>query len=260
MQEVDVYDPENTGPDLKSASLVTEDAAYFTLHFDERVDTSHLPDGTGIFCLPYETDDTQNAALIHPEKLYNAYPMARDVQTLRILQTADGTVLLLTRQQGYLCLTELALPAERGGTMQQLAFRRLLPMAEDAHWRGEVLFDDCLLLFAPGNTMLLLEQNETGRFAPVLCADTSTAETLGMQPPYSHYADCVWDGERLAIAHYKQPVGFPECTDVYVAVFDADGLQYMGEITSTLSRNRGADSNGQVRPSEDTPLTLRWAA
>lgn len=262
VQELQVSDPENSGPELFGPGAVTEHAAYFALRADSRLDLSGLPDGFGIFCLPYEmgTALSSNRPLpvIHPEQLCCVYPLARDAVIADMRLTDEGTLLLFTLQDGSLWLEELTLPDTAGVPLHPLYRHQLLPAEGLDAFRAAVLFEDCLLVFNTQNEMLLLQRDAAGAFQPVLHADITAAVDAGLALPYGHDAVFTWDGARLAAVQYRAWTGMEGCCDIYAAIFDGSGLRYAGLITSTLSRNRGADSDGQVRPVDAAPLSARW--
>ena len=262
VQELQINDPEASGPELFGPGAVTENAAYFALRTDSRLDLSLLPDGTGIFCLPYEMSTAPSSdrplPVIHPEQLCCVYPLPQDTVIADMRLTDRGTLLLFTLQDGSLRLDELALPAAAGQPLRRLYRLELLPAEDPYAFRAAVLFEDCLLVFSTQNEMLLLQRDADGAFQPVLCTDITAAVDAGLALPYGHDAVFAWDGERLAAVQYRAWTGAEGCCDIYAAVFDGSGLRYAGLITSTLSRNRGADSDGQVRPVDAAPLSARW--
>ncbi len=68
------------------------------------------------------------------------------------------------------------------------------------------------------------------------------------------------DGQRLAAAQYAVQMYHDGCNDIYAAVFTADGLQYVGHIASSLSRNVGQSSPWSVYPEDEAPLRLTLSA
>lgn len=261
VQSVDVYDPENTGPELYGPSAVDQHAAYFALNFGEKVDVSLIPGGAGIYCLPYDAPGADSEALpvIHPERLANVFPLPQEAQVSELLFSPQGNLLLLFLQDGWLQLSELALPAVPGEALQLLNSQRVLPVTAEGYVRGSVLFDDCLLTASAEGAFALL-QLDGGRYRPVLTGDFTAAEQAGMSLPFGPDMTFLWDGQRLAAAQYAVQMYHDGCNDIYAAVFTADGLQYVGHIASSLSRNVGQNSPWSVYPEDEAPLRLTLPA
>ncbi len=261
LQSFDVFGGSEDTPELYSRSLVGEQAVWFTFHRDERLDFSHVPGGYGIYALPYErTDDTayasQNVTAIHPERLANVWPLADGVQVEDLSLSPEGVLLLVTREDGWLCLSQF-LPGDRPeAPLRLLAQEKLLPLSPEDYVEGTVCFEDCLLVCGAGRFALL--QWDADCYRPVLSGDAMEAEQLGMSIPYGADMAFSWDGERLAVGQYQSSRGYENCCDLYLAVFTADGLQYAGQIGTTLSRNEGTRQHSRVQPAEVAPLTLAW--
>lgn len=264
VQSVDVYDPENTGPELYGPSVVDGQAAYFALNFGEKTDVSLISGGAGIYCLPYDIPDTADGGeelpVIHPERLANVFPLPQGTQVSEMIFSPQGTLLLLSRQDGWLCLTELEIPDVPGEALRQISHQQVLPVAEGEYLRGSVLFDDCLLTADARGAFVLLQQDAAGSYRPVLTGDVTAAEAAGMSIPFGPDMTFLWDGQRLVAAQYAVQMYHEGCNDLYAAVFTADGLQYVGHIASSLSRNVGQSSPWSVYPEETDALRLTLIA
>lgn len=262
VQGLDVYDPDGAGPELYGPSIVTPQAVYFALNFDAQDDVSHIPGGAGVYCLPYDAANTTGSGsadipVIHPEQLCTVWPLQAGTAVVELTLSPQGTLLLVTKQEGWLYLTELELPSAPSQPLRQLARQPLLQVAQDGYVSGPVLFDDCLLVIeAPYGSFVLLQQDEQGLYKPVLTGDTTPAETAGMSLPFGPDMTFLWDGERLVAAQYMVQLYHDGCNDMYVSVFTADGLQYVGHIASSLSRNAGVTTQWSVYPDETDPLKL----
>ena len=260
VQNVDVYDPENTGPELFGPSVVDENAVYFALNFGAEADTSRIPGGVGIYCLPYEITKTatgsRDVSVIHPEQLRCVFPLAQEARVVEMHFSPQGGLLLLTRQDGWLWLNELELPPQPGEPLRLLAQQKLLPVGAEEYIRGSVLFEDCLLVLDAKGAFVLLQQDAQGLYKPVLTGDTTPAEAAGMSIPFGPDMTFLWDGQRLVAAQYMVQLYHDGCNDMYAAVFTADGLQYVGHIASSLSRNVGLNTSWSVYPDDTDPLQL----
>ena len=117
--------------------------------------------------------------------------------------------------------------------------------------------------------MLLVERDEQGSYRVSL--DLAVDEnSLGLGK-YGHlrylYPTVIsaWDGERLVLAdNMAQSGGYDKYTqacDFYLAVFNADGLQYYGICETSL--NASTDPRNTVSacwPMDYMPLTLNWGS
>ena len=77
-----------------------------------------------------------------------------------------------------------------------------------------------------------------------------------MSIPFGPDMTFLWDGQRLVAAQYMVQLYHDGCNDMYAAVFTADGLQYVGHIASSLSRNVGLNTSWSVYPDDTDPLQL----
>ncbi|MDO4541134.1 MAG: hypothetical protein Q4B48_08625 [Syntrophomonadaceae bacterium] len=239
-------------------SAVTADACYFT--FNNRtqnggiIDTSHIPGGYGIYCLPFSAMDS--IAAVRAEELYMAYPLDPAVEFLHLgLAPRSDRLLLHTREDGKYMMTVIDIAT--------MSARQRLEIGEGS----ENEFDWFVF---EGDGFLTVGVNY--RWLAVIAATPDgdyevrfTAEVAGEQASWHQSLDWAvmdYDGRRLAVADFlwntdmtghitHQGCGF------YLAVYDETGLAYWGEYPSSLSR--GAQNQRYAcRPVNYEPLAVSW--
>ncbi len=236
---------------FNTLSAVCDSAAYFTFDnkfpdSDERVDTSLIPGGYGIYRLPYEKstdEDLLNETVhtkVHADKLEMVYPLSEDDYIFEMMASFDKKhIYLLTKEDGKYYFTVVD---EK--TMTDLQ-KFELDMNE-----GFVSFhsaqDGYVVITRhsekEGTDILLYEEND-GLYEKK--ADINTTYTIFDSNIY-------WDGERLAAVKTYDAVR--ENTDLWghyelqytcgftLTVFDSEKTLYCGNYASSL--DAGAEANG----------------
>ncbi|MBQ7294770.1 MAG: hypothetical protein IJW86_01105 [Clostridia bacterium] len=236
---------------FNTISAVCDSAAYFTFDnkfpdSDEKIDTSLIPGGYGIYRLPYDRstdEDLINDTVhtkVHADKLEMVYALSEDDYIFEMMASFDKTkIYLLTNEGGKYYFTVVD---EK--TMTDLQ-KFELDMNE-----GSVSFhsahDGYVVITRyseqSGNDILLFEENN-GSYEKK--ADIYTDYTIFDSNIY-------WDGERLvAVKKYDES---REDTDLWghyelsyncgftLTVFDSEKALYCGNYKSSL--DAGAEANG----------------
>jgi hypothetical protein len=241
-------------------SAVTSDACYFTFNTltqeGKVVDTSALPDGYGIYRLPYETDRDGNTCPL-AEELEMVYPLEPGTDLLDLHVSPEEDCLLLhTAQNGRYLLTVIDLA--------DLSTRQILDVApfdrEESSWR---LYKegDFLVAAIGGNTLAVLPRQADGSYTLAHLWDA-------WPPEQGDLAFSTWnvaldyDGERLALAGIlddEEGYQWDTC-NYYLAVYQGEGLVYYGEYLNSLytSGQDLEDYEYACRSRYTTPLELAW--
>ncbi len=236
---------------FNTLSAVCDSAAYFTFDnkfpdSDEKIDTSLIPGGYGIYRLPYDKSSDEDIindtvhTKVHADKLEMVYALSEDDYIFEMMASFDKKhIYLLTNEGGKYYFTVVD---EK--TMTDLQ-KFELDMSE-----GFVSFhsaqDGYVVITRhseqEGTDILLYEENE-GLYEKK--ADIYTAYTIFDSNIY-------WDGERLAAVKTYDAVR--ENTDLWghyelsyrcgftLTVFDSEKTLYCGNYTSSL--DAGAEANG----------------
>ena len=232
-------------PNFICTSAVTEDACYFAFHSDnfdtEKLDTSQIKGGFGIYKLPYNSEDGILPELSTIHKL----DPAAEIQHLEISPSGD-VLQLHTRENGLYMITFIDLAT--GEALQKLSAGDENTIKN--HW-DVITGEDWILL-------------QNGRFEYILIsrrADGTYAETLHLDLPLSEVpwneekADAITatsDGSRIALASNTYSY-FYDGGDFFTAIYGADGLNYYAKYESSLSIK---ESRGNFIGTAN--LTLEW--
>ena len=219
---------------LNAGGVVTEDACYFTFNTvtdsGAVVDTSLIPEGYGIYRLPYEGSKLDFDAMkmvyaLDPAERYDSMTLSGDGERLRLL-TWQGEDLMLT-------VIDIA-------SMTQLQKVKLLTASED--WYDDVIpYDDFLLILqdryhSGQDTVTVWAEQPDGRMTHALTADVGyevfpEGEKLFLFSRYENAVD-YRDGKLMVAKHrlIKQDDRYlnADYCDLYVVVYDTSGMVYAG--------------------------------
>ena len=247
---------------IEIINAIADTACYFTFdtHTNEGkiIDTSLLPDGYGLFCIPYEQSGTGDLKM----EEFRVYPLDPSVYIEGFYLSDDQRLLyLLTQENNVLYLT--AIDCDTMNTLQKLEIYDFGGEPGTVHEIRQR--DNCWVLWLRGGVLALLEKLPDGLFE----LEYVTTYDFEEIPEYamSIYLEADWDGKRLAVVdksyngrmnengHYA--VDFDTC-GFWLLVYDERGeLTYAGNYESSLSyRNE--------RPQNDCsliwpkPFTVNW--
>lgn len=258
--DIDISPVDGSGISLWAASTVTEDACFFTFNsrnYNGRLlDTSHIPDGYGLYRLPYIKGEGENDTRILPEQMKMVYALDPQVEIVDLSVTEDkDRLLLMTREDGAYYLTILD-----AVTAQELQKLRVVECDEDVYlWT--FYFERFIAGFASDGRLTVVEETDNGEYQWVFTVDTPSSDALG--GPSTSKAAMSWDGERLAVAEpqLEEDGGYGryEKCGFNLSVYDETGLLYAGKYDSSLDVNSWADNySHRCRPLDIVPISLRW--
>lgn len=250
---------------MTTYSDLTDDACYFTFdaHSEEGklMDLSQLPEGYGIYRLPYEEDrhdqSGQKVYSVDADALAMVCPLDPDVRLLRLKVNEDQTKLLLHAvEDGEYSLTVINLE-----TMEVLQKLKIADWPEGylswQHYDGD------------GYVAILLYDLQT--LAVVAVTDSGEYElryTCEIDPDQSERlfsrAATAFDGERLAFAGglddpYGYGASYYNC-NFFLAVYEQSGLVYYGEYRNSLSTGSYPNSAYFCRSRNYAVPAISWAA
>lgn len=250
---------------IYTTSIITDTAFVFT--FDNRtnqgnrIDTSLIPGGWGIYALPYTVGDADTFPL-HTDRLANVYPLNENARFCDLLLSEDGSRLLLfTCENGQFVLT--LLDAQSYEPLQVLPFADAGD-PESGEDTARIYFaDDFIALILSNRQLALLTQEESGLYT------TQFVQPIAQDSPFSYY-DFIyssvmdWDGQRLAFCTLQDNYGdlFKNC-DLLLAIFEETGMTFCASYRNslaagTMSSRHDLYSYLCFSPYDDSSLRITW--
>lgn len=257
--------PESDAFSLWTLSAYTENACYFTFnpYTDDGkiVDTSYIPGGFGIYCLPFDKEN-QTVDVDNLRMVYSLDP-TEDILNLHYDERRNAILLLRHKEAG----SGYRVAIFDADTME---LKQEIVCSEDGYGAGIYMGDDFIVLEG-ADDIIVLSVDEDGVYQKEIACDvTELLEEDGVGYLDFSYMDFDWDGEKLVFGgtlndsvsqRYYQSCGF------YLAAYDATGLIYYGEYSSSLDAesaysNSYYDSyygyNYVCRPTENNPIKISW--
>lgn len=229
--------PENADMfDIWAICAYTEDKCYFTFEpytrNGERIDTSLIVGGYGIYCLSFDkethTIDADSLAMVYPleltETVYNLYYNADRGELLLLQGKEEGSALTVIEESTMT-------------VMQEVIYTK-------QGYSSEYYIGDDFLLLTCDNTMFVLSVSEEEYYEKEFeCRIDWLAEKLEVDYVEFNEMAFDWNGEALLIAgslrnlknnynSYFQNCGF------YLTAYDRTGPVYCGIYESSLDAKR----------------------
>lgn len=257
--------PESDAFSLWALSAYTEDACYFTFspYTDDGklVDTSYIPGGFGIYCLPFDkenrTVDVDNLCMVY------ALDPTEDILNMHYDEKRN-TILFLRHNEAGLGYRMTVFDADTMEVKQDILY------SETGYGAGIYMGDDFIVLEG-AEDIIVLSVDEDGNYRKEITCDVTgfvQEEAVGFLD--FSYMDFDWDGEKLVFGgplndsesrRYYQSCGF------YLAAFDETGLIYYGTYESSLDAespysnqyfDRYYGYDYVCRPTENEPIRISW--
>ncbi len=257
----------NTGSDFYHMSIfdkLTKDACYFT--FDtytsdgKIMDTSHLKEGYGIYCLPYEEVKYSEKGKflsggIDIDNLKMVYPLEPEVKiaSLEIDETETKLFLHTIEEEIYII------------TVIDIKTMETLQKLEIMDWNGGTLGnftiyneDDFIAIIVGGTKLAVVSLEEKEEYKLQFVCDIKTEEIPWF---YTHRSALDFDGEKLVITGQLEDEIYmydtmEDTTNFYLAVYNREGVMYYGEYISTLAT--GKDDYYHCSGKDYIPLEVEW--
>ena len=254
--DIRIRSVDDSGLDLRTASVVTENACYFTLGNrtwrGDIIDTSYMPGGYGIYCLPFTSEGEHR--FVSGDDLRMVYALDEQIQVVNMAVDKDGNkLLLLTRESGVCWLT--VLDAETAEELQKL---QVIDCPEYVYIWNTFYHDDFLVVFTSQNRFSLIEVNPAGEYRHVFTSEIYEHGSGEYEIPLSYSAAMCWNGEKLAIAElqYSGNLGEKGC-GFYLFVYDMSGPLYVGKYDSSLDVNSGIGYQYRCQPINSDPISVK---
>lgn len=252
---------------IRSLNALTDDVCYFTFNSHtgngDVVDTSLIPGGYGIYCLPYsESGVVKNGVNISGiliDELSMVYSLNPEDTVFGLYTNPDKTKLLLLTKENNVCVLTV-IDIEAMAPLQRLELESL--GKGDNVW-NTYYYDDFFALWLPENQLAVIDVNQNGeyehRFTVELTDEANKLYYLNIN------AVMDWDGERLVVSDFlsntydRENINNSKYCSFYLAVYDETGLLYYGEYLSSLDAGgRLNDRNDLCQHIYYSPLSVRW--
>lgn len=244
---------------MDSVSVLTDDACYFTFdcHYGETglVDLSYLPDGYGIFRMPYTMEN--DAAAMQYEQLSMVYPLDPNIELWYLRTNEDkDTLYLHTIEDGCYVVTVIDC-----ATMQTV--QRLEVCRWDMEFSGIWLYEypDFFCTLMGYEKLAVIAKEADGEYAVryILNMRELLGEELFADVVNSSFLAFAFDGQKLAIVSYlrEDRWNYDDTTCGFrVLAFDKNGMLYHGEYYTSL--NTPQQSVNDVNPVYKSDIALTW--
>lgn len=224
--------PDHFNPKFKS--VVTNDICYFTFNpystKGQAIDVSLLPDGFGIFALPYVANGTKNEDTVKTDDLFVAYPLEPTVEIYELQMNEDQTLMFLyTIEEQQLCLTVIEI-----ASMQTLQKQAIADLSESTaplvHYKEGVI----LLSNRSNDTLSVYKEAENHTYHLEFTCNYNAEDEFFSR--FDFVPQFVYNGEYLAFAGIdeKWRENNNEYCNFLLAIYNKDGLQYIGKYENSL--------------------------
>jgi len=236
---------------METYSVAAETGAWFIFNTHTNqgnvVDTSLIPGGYGIYYLPAEHTEFYHFDGILVDEMRCMYSMDPVVEVQSLHMNADDTKLIVSYLDEEKTLWVDVVDAETGTKLQRLE----LYSYEDDYdpWIDFIPEQNCIV-YLIGDEQVILLVEEGDEFTIEINVPMNKPENVYYSPYETRIG---WDGKRLAMVgtygdSYRD-------VDVAVAIYTADGLQYAGVYTCTLT---GKNYRYNNRPVDGYPKVIAF--
>lgn len=219
---------------LELLNAVTDDICYFTFNpfstKGQAIDVSLLPDGFGIFALPYEHKGEEKKDTLRTDKLSVAYPLEPTVEIYELQMNEDQTLMFLyTIEEQQLCLTVIEI-----ASMQTLQKQAIADLSESTaplvHYKEGVI----LLSNRSNDTLSVYKEAENHTYHLEFTCNYNAEDEFFSR--FDFVPQFVYNGEYLAFAGIdeKWRENNNEYCNFLLAIYNKDGLQYIGKYENSL--------------------------
>jgi hypothetical protein len=226
-----------------------ENAIYITIQTSGRnseCDFSQIPGGLGVYRLPYLTQDS--VPVLYTEQLETVCSLPENVQVEYLELSDTGSQIFVEgKVDGE---AQLWVIGQESGEVRQV-----IPLSLNSVRAFQIEEND-LLFFQDNGVFTLLERQKDLSWQVALTSTIPPDEKMGLE---SEYGSIIlerflntqnvlmnWDGSTLALATLGNGYQYdPEASSLTVAVFDENGLQYLGQFDLSLAEQvEYLDSDG----------------
>lgn len=248
-------------------SVLSDEACYFTFNTltdkGKIIDTDELPDGYGIFCLPYhkEYDEQKrtDVSVIEVDHLEMVYPLTPGIEIAYLsLNEEQNCLYLHTVEDGTYTITVVDL-----ATMQPKQKMDVTQFDEEPSWGISDHKDFMVIDYYPSQELAVISKDEGGELTlEYICP----VQPEGVNSYYSYRTAMDFDGERLVLAQqldieYDHEPDYRDrrSCGIVIAVYEKDGLAFLGEYKSSLDTGENwANHSFYVQGDHYEPVITTW--
>lgn len=232
-------------------NAIAEDKLYFTFDTHSQdgvvVDTSLIPGGYGIYCLPFDGSlegNEENADRISADVdgLQKAYSLDPQIDVIYLhLNGKKDKLMLHAEEKGKYVVTVIDIATM--GTLQKIEI-----MDWDEDYNNQIYEKDDFtvnIVHKPKEEgvveAVVLAENKKGEYEIAFISEIQNKKIPSFNTS-NMYLD--FDGTRLAMSGFLEDEEqyYRQTCNVFVAVCDASGMQYYGEYRNSLETGYDADS------------------
>ena len=289
--ELQVDSADNADFFIDTVSKVSKNNCWFTFKFwgEPRPDTSCIPGGYGIYCMPFSSIEEGDTAykgfptVVHPEQLRNAYPLNENTDVMDLYYDERFDHLIFTTvEEGWHWVTVLD-----GSTGEELQRFKSMPECLEGTG-GYMVFheEDLMVIKDVDGRFAVIEINEKGALEQVLVtsplseldslSSKISTEDVRYSFDFGNNTGFFWDGERFAVSSYVTKFHpstgdasfyMIDSCDFFTLVIDKEGLIFAGMYDTSLDSGsesshvfwwNGLDYYDRIAPIEGTPITVVW--
>ena len=244
---------------LELLTVITDNVCYFTFNpystQGNPIDVSLLPDGFGIFALPYEPDGDENADTIRTDKLSVAYQLDPAVELYELQINEDQTHMFLYTiedQQLYLTVIKIA-------TMETLQKQVIYDLTESKTPAVHYSKGSILLTNPSNDTLSVYAEAENHMYHFEFTCSYDSEDDFFSRFDFIPQFD--YNGEYLAFAGIDKM--FRENNNEYcnflIAIYDKNGLQYIGKYENSLDSGIDNDSSDySLKSDHHDAIEISW--
>lgn len=227
------------------------------------VDTSHIPDGYGIYHFPYDLEKEE----IYPEQLQMVYALDPNIEVVDLTRDARGENLLLFTIED----TELYMSVIDIETMTLVDKFGISESREDVCGLDYYVTEEDYVVILTYGDVIVFSIDESGKYTKEFEVSHEPLNAFLTEDDIYNYAYLQygtgfdWNGEQLIFADNLYNVNGYIGTNFYVGVMDANGLQYFATYDTSLQSSVSKDENGydtytypHVRPVDYEAIEVKW--
>ena len=249
-------------------NALAENALYFTFDTHSKdgvvVDTSLIPGGYGIYCLPFdrsleESAENADRISVNVDELKTVYPLDAQIGVKHLqLNGKKDKLLLHAEENGKYVVTVIDV-----STMEVL--QKIEVMDWDEDYGYQIYEKDNYVVNMVHKPLeerkieaVVFNENINGEYEISLISEIQNKNIPSFNTSNMYLA---FDGMRLAMAGFleEEAQGYRETCNVFVAVCDASGLQYYGEYGNSLETGYSSEEYSYHCQADGwEPIVLEW--
>lgn len=232
-------------------NAMAEDSLYFTFDTHSRdgvvMDTSLIPGGYGIYCLPYDgtlegSEENADRISVNADGLKMIYSLDPEIDVM-YLQLSENQDKLILHAEEYGKYVMTVIDVANMETLQKIPIMDWKPdYGYQIYEKGDFIVNIVHKVQEEGRIeAVVLKEKENGEYEVAFICDIQNKEIPSFNTSNMYLA---FDGNRLAMAGFleEEAQWYRETCNIFVAVCDAEGMQYYGEYRNSLETGYDEDN------------------